>query len=67
MKYLKFRRSEGEMDWNYPFDFCGSLYLRESLVAIYDAIDDKSKILKPNSFEYIGNMAIKQKLLAKNK
>ena len=26
LKFLKFRRSETEFDWNYPFDFCGSIY-----------------------------------------
>lgn len=24
--YFYFRRSETELDWNYPFDFCGSIY-----------------------------------------
>jgi hypothetical protein len=26
LKFLKYRRSETELDWNYPFDFCGSIY-----------------------------------------
>ena len=26
LNMLKFRRSETELDWNYPFDFCGSIY-----------------------------------------
>jgi hypothetical protein len=26
LKLLKYRRSETELDWNYPFDFCGSIY-----------------------------------------
>jgi len=26
LTFLKFRRSESELDWNYPFDFCGSIY-----------------------------------------
>ena len=26
LKFLKYRRSETELDWNYPFDFCGSVY-----------------------------------------
>ena len=67
MKYLKFRRSEGEFDWNYPFDFCGSLYTRESMVLVYNAIEDRQKLLKPNTFEYIGNVTIKKKMLAKDK
>ena len=29
-------------------------------------IDDQSKILKPNSFEYSGNLAIKKKLLTRD-
>lgn len=31
VKYLKYRRSETEMDWNYPFDFCGSIYRYSSI------------------------------------
>ena len=65
MKYLKFRRNETELDWNYPFDFCGSIYLLDSIKDVIKAIDQTSKILKPNSFEYIGNLAIKTKMLAK--
>lgn len=26
LSFLKYRRSESELDWNYPFDFCGSIY-----------------------------------------
>ena len=26
LDFLKFKRSETELDWNYPFDFCGSIY-----------------------------------------
>ena len=29
--YLKYRRSETELDWNYPFDFCGSIYRLDSV------------------------------------
>jgi hypothetical protein len=29
LKFLKYRRSETELDWNYPFDFCGSIYRTE--------------------------------------
>lgn len=55
------------MDWNYPFDFCGSMYLRDTIVTLFDAIEEKEKILKPNSFEYIGNATIRKKMLAKDK
>lgn len=65
LKYLKFRRNETELDWNYPFDFCGSIYFLESIQQVLDGIDQQAKILKPNSFEYIGNLAIKTKMLAK--
>ncbi len=66
MRYLKYRRSETELDWNYPFDFCGSIYSLESVIKVIDGIDDKQKMLRPNTFEYIGNMTIKKKLLAKD-
>ena len=66
IKYLKFRRSEGEFDWNYPFDFCGSIYALESVLEVMDKIEDKSKMLKPNTFEYIGNVTIKKNLMAKD-
>ena len=32
IKYLKYRRSETELDWNYPFDFCGTVYRLESVI-----------------------------------
>jgi len=31
LTFLKFRRSESELDWNYPFDFCGSIYRLSSV------------------------------------
>jgi hypothetical protein len=57
-------RSDAELDWNYPFDFCGSIY-KKSLVGdiIVPAIADKNKILKPNTFEFAGNLAIKENKL----
>ena len=54
-KWLKFRRDSAKLDWNYPFDFCGSFYRFENVLTIFNAIDDKSKMLKPNHFEFIGN------------
>lgn len=54
------------LDWNYPFDFCGSIYRLESIIDIVDAIEEKVKMLKPNSFEYIGNATIKKKMIAKD-
>lgn len=59
------------MDWNYPFDFCGSIYRQDDLNLIIEGIleskpDEMNKILKPNSFEYIGNLVVKRKMLAKN-
>jgi hypothetical protein len=33
-------------------------------MAVFEAIDDKEKIRKPNTFEYVGNLAIKKKGLA---
>jgi hypothetical protein len=66
MKYLKFKRSDGELDWNYPFDFCGSIYRLETVIEVMDNIEDKQKMLKPNTFEYIGNVTIKKKSIGKN-
>ena len=45
LKYLKFRRSETEMDWNYPFDFCGSLYRLESILQVIKHVEDKKSLL----------------------
>ena len=53
-------RSETELDWNYPFDFCGSIYLLDRVVSIVESIEDQDKIKKPNQFEFIGNLAIKK-------
>jgi hypothetical protein len=65
-RYLLFDRTETELDWNYPFDFCGSIYLLDRVVSIMDAIEDKEKIRKPNTFEYAGNLAMKKSGLEKN-
>lgn len=32
--YLTFDRTESELDWNYPFDFCGSIYLLDRVVSV---------------------------------
>jgi hypothetical protein len=37
--FLKFRRSETELDWNYPFDFCGSIYRLSSVEEVMAKID----------------------------
>ena len=71
LKYLKYRRTETEMDWNYPFDFCGSIYRQDDLNLVIEGIleskpEERNKILKPNSFEYIGNVIVKRKMLAKD-
>ena len=29
--FFKFKRAETELDWNYPFDFCGSIYRLSSV------------------------------------
>ncbi len=67
MKYIKFRRNETELDWNYPFDFCGSIYRLETIEEVINKVEDKSKLLKPNTFEYAGNLAIKKHMIAKDK
>ena len=35
-EYLKYKREDTQMDWNYPFDFCGSIYRSEHIVEIYN-------------------------------
>ncbi len=62
--YLTYDRSESELDWNYPFDFCGSIYLLERVQEVIANIEEKEKIKKPNTFEFIGNKAIKVKGIA---
>ena len=64
--YFVFDRTQSELDWNYPFDFCGSVYLLERVVKVIESIDDQQKIRKPNTFEYVGNLAIKKHKLATN-
>lgn len=66
LKFLKFRRSETELDWNYPFDFCGSIYRQDHIDKVIQKIQPIDKILKPNTFEYTGNQAIKMNMLAKD-
>lgn len=64
LKYFSYVRSDSELDWNYPFDFCGSIYLLDRVKEVVSAIEEKMKIRKPNQFEYVGNLAIKKKALA---
>lgn len=64
--FLKFRRSESELDWNYPFDFCGSIYRLASVRDVISKIKPLSRIAKPNTFEFEGNKAIKFNMLARN-
>ena len=63
---LKFRRSETELDCNYPFDFCGSIYRLQSVLDVIQKIQPTNKILKPNTFEFEGNKAIKFNMLARS-
>ena len=39
-KFLKYDRNETELDWNYPFDFCGSIYELEIVVKVMESIED---------------------------
>ena len=66
LRFLKYRRSETELDWNYPFDFCGSIYRVEQVEKVIQKIQPIEKILKPNTFESAGNQAIKMNMLAKD-
>jgi len=66
LEFLKFKREQGQLDWNYPFDFCGSFYRLEQVLTVIKEIEDKQKILKPNTFEYFGNVAIQKGNLAKD-
>lgn len=61
---LEYERSTSELDWNYPFDFCGSIYLLDRVVTVMEAIAELGKIKRPNVFEYLGNKAIKDKSIA---
>jgi hypothetical protein len=54
LKFLKYRRSETELDWNYPFDFCGSIYRKEQLDIVLSKLEP-AQMLKPNTFESAGN------------
>ena len=54
--FFKYKRDDTELDWNYPFDFCGSIYLRTTVSdEIVPRILDQQKMLKPNTFEFAGN------------
>lgn len=64
---LLFDRTESSLDWNYPFDFCGSIYPLETVVQITEAIADQQKIRRPNTYEYAGNLAIQKTGLVKQK
>lgn len=66
LTFLKFRRSESELDWNYPFDFCGSIYRLQSVRDVVDKIEPLSKIARPNTFEFEGNKVVKYNMLARN-
>jgi hypothetical protein len=53
------------MDWNYPFDFSGSIYRLSSVEDILTKILPQEQMLNPKTFEYAGNKAIKYNMLAK--
>ena len=40
LKYFLYNRSETELDWNYPFDFCGSIYLLDRVIEVIENITD---------------------------
>lgn len=67
LTYFSYDRTQTELDWNYPFDFCGSIYLLDRVVEVLEAIyasELKEKVKKPNSFEYVGNKVIKERGIA---
>lgn len=64
--FLKFRRSETELDWNYPFDFCGAIYRLQTVKEVIAKITPLDKIGRPNTFEFEGNKAIKFNMLARS-
>jgi hypothetical protein len=53
--YLKYKRADTDLDWNYPFDFCGSFYELSHVLRVIDALPDKQMMNKPNTFEFQGN------------
>ena len=59
---LKYKREQTHLDWNYPFDFCGSLYRKEHIIEIYNKIKETypEKITRPNHFEFYGNKVIQK-------
>ena len=54
-------RVETNYDWNYPFDFCGSFYRHSHVLQIYNLVvaNYPAKVLRPNHFEFYGNVVIK--------
>ena len=56
------------MDWNYPFDFCGSIYRAEHVKQIFQLMKEKypQKITRPNHFEFFGNKVVKEFDVAKD-
>jgi len=48
------------MDWNYPFDFCGSIYRSSHVQSILSHMVDcyPDKICRPNHFEFFGNKIV---------
>ena len=59
---LKYKREETQMDWNYPFDFCGSIYRSHHVQKILTHMLDQypEKICRPNHFEFFGNKIINE-------
>ena len=67
-EYLKYKREDTQMDWNYPFDFCGSIYRSEHIVEIYNLmkVHYPEKIARPNHFEFFGNKIVRDHKIAEN-
>ena len=62
----KYRRCDTHLDWDYPFDFCGSLYRWEHVKWVFENVQPREKVLRPNHFEYYGNLALKDSQLLKD-
>jgi hypothetical protein len=52
--FIKFNFMDSELDWNYPFDFCGSFYILSTLESIIHSIEFNH----PNNLEFNGNKYI---------
>lgn len=66
LKFLKYRRSETELDWNQPLDLTGGIYHKIKIDKLLSKIDPDKLTIGANGLMAAGNQTIRMNMLAKD-